>query len=295
MTAHPDRLQQALGRLQAGLETKRKKPQSKAEPSITPSAVVLPSKIVQLPLWGEERRGVPNDLVRSALFTVGNKSHKRAYLKEAVIAALGDIQISYTGEELRQDDEDVFLQILHLSRTAPLGTHIDFTAYSMLQSLSWTTDGRAYDRLKRSLIRLKATSLTVSNADRGYAGSLIRTFEWQDPAGTQSRMWRVCLESKIIALFGRTAYSQVIWEQRLQLGPVAKWLHSFYFTHADPFPMKAQTLRTLCGSAVKDLFKFRQNLKSALDELVTVGFLVSWQIDRQDNVHVERVQRASLR
>jgi hypothetical protein len=283
-----DPLKQALARIEARQNAKPKTPLVVAQDA-------APAKVVQLPLWGEDRRGVPNDLVRSALFTVGNKSQKRTYLKEAVIAALGEVQITYTGEELRQDDEDVFLQILHLSRTVPLGQHIDFTAYSLLQALGWTTDGRAYDRLKRSLVRLKATSLSVSNATRGYAGSLIRSFEWQNQDNEQGRMWRICLESKIIALFGHTTYSQIIWDQRQRLGPLAKWLHSFYFTHADPFPMKTQTLRTLCGSVVKDLFKFRQNIKSALQELVDVGFLVSWEIDRNDNVHVERVPKLALR
>lgn len=283
-----DMLKQALDRIQARQRAKPKK-----------SAVLPPQTIftqaVQLPLWGEDRRGVPNVIVRSALFTVGNKNQKRNYLKEAVIAALGDVQITYTGEELRQDDEDVFLQILHLSRSVPLGEPIDFTAYSMLQSLGWTTDGRAYDRLRRSLTRLNATSLNISKADQGYAGSLVRSFAWKEPDNNTGRMWRVCLETKIIALFGRTSYSQIIWDQRKQLGPLAKWLHSFYFTHADPFPMKTMTLRTLCGSAVKDLFKFRQNIKHALQELVLVGFLVSWDIDQKDNVHVKRVPKSALR
>ncbi len=286
--AQTDPLQRKLKQAEKSLKEKisrREKTATQAAASPTAKS----ASVVQLPLWGEERRGVPNDLVRSALFTVGNKRNKRSYLKEAIIAALGDVRITYTGEELRQDDEDVFLQILHLARLTPLGELVEVTAYALLKSLGWPTDGRTYARLKKSLIRLKATSLSVSNGPRGYSGSLIRSFEWRDMEHQQSRTWKICLEPRIIALFGHVAYTQIVWEQRQQLGPLAKWLHSFYFTHANPYALKVKTLKTLCGSTVKDLYKFRQNLKNALAELENVGFLDSWRIDQNDNVHVVRI------
>jgi hypothetical protein len=248
------------------------------------------AKVLQLPIWPEERRGVPNDLVRSALFTVGNHRKQREYRKNHLIAALGDISIVYTGEEILQDDEDVFLQLAHLARLTPLGHTVEFTAHAMMKSLNWSTDGRAYERLRDCISRLSATGIEVRNENRGYSGSLVRDFAWQDMSGKSSRRWKVRLEPRIIALFGKVAYTSIDWEQRLQLGYLAKWLHSFYYTHANPYPMKPATLRKLCGSATRDLSKFRQLLRSALDELKSVGFLSAWHIDpKTDLVHVSRV------
>jgi hypothetical protein len=250
--------------------------------------------VLQLPIWPEERRGVPNDLVRSALFTVGNHRKKREFRKNHLIAALGDISIMYTGEELRQDDEDVFLQLAHLARLTPLGHTVEFTAHAMMKSLGWSTDGRAYERLRDCISRLSATGIEVRSDNRGYSGSLVRDFAWQDLSGRSSRRWKVRLEPRIIALFGKVAYTSIDWQQRLQLGYLAKWLHSFYYTHAHPYPMKVATLRKLCGSGTRDLSKFRQLLRSALDELKSVEFLSTWHIDsKTDLVHVTRLAALS--
>lgn len=267
---------------------------SQEKPKADEPPLPATAKVLQLPIWPEERRGVPNDLVRSALFTVGNHRKKREYRKNYLIAALGDISIVYTGEELRQDDEDVFLQLVHLARLSPLGHTIEFTAHAMMKSLAWSTDGRAYERLKDCISRLSATGIEVRNETRGYSGSLVRDFAWQDMSGNSSRRWKVRLEPRIIALFGKVAYTSIDWEQRLQLGYLAKWLHSFYYTHANPYPMKAATLRKLCGSATRDLSKFRQLLRSALDELIAVGFLSDWNIDpKSDLVYVTRMTALS--
>ena len=69
----------------------------------------------RLPIWNDDKRGAPNEIVRSALFNARNKNQKRGYLKNIEIAIIGDGSIKYTGEELRQDDETVWLQIFAFS------------------------------------------------------------------------------------------------------------------------------------------------------------------------------------
>ncbi|WP_295580112.1 plasmid replication initiator TrfA [uncultured Lamprocystis sp.] len=250
----------------------------------------IENNVIQLPFWPEQRRGVPNDLVRGALFTVGNVRVKRSFLKNSLIATLSGIEIRYTGEELRQDDQDVFLQIVHLARLVPLGSPVTFTAHAMLQSLKWHPNVRSYTRLRDTITRLKATGLEVRGDQRGYSGSLIRDFTWKnDVTGDSSRVWGVRLEPEIAALFNHVAYSQIEWEQRLALGHLAKWLHSFYHTHRRPLAVKVDTIRRLCGSATKDLSKFRQLLRDALQELLTITFLTDYTIDpERDLVHVVR-------
>lgn len=251
---------------------------------------IAETRILQLPIWPEQRRGVPNDLVRGALFTVGNVRIKRNFLKNSLIATLSGLEIRYTGEELRQDDQDVFLQIVHLARLVPLGAPVTFTAHAMLQSLKWHPNVRSYTRLRDTITRLKATGLEVRGDQRGYSGSLIRDFSWKDDStGNNSRVWGVRLEPEIAALFNHVAYSQIEWEQRLALGHLAKWLHSFYHTHRRPVAIRVDTIRRLCGSATKDLSKFRQLLRDALQELRAITFLTDYAIDpERDLVRVVR-------
>lgn len=250
----------------------------------------------QLPMWPRDVRGLPNAFARSALFGVANiRKGARGHLKRHPVAALKGITIQYTGEELRQDDEDVFLQILHLARTQALGESVRFSAYSMLTELGWTRNTGSYKRLADSLDRMKASAVAVtvecaSGARENYTGSLIRAFRWRESStDAPLRMWEILLEPEIVALFNPQSYTRLDWSLRMKLPPLAKWLHTFYHSHETPFPCKVETLHRLTASDAAKLFQFRYKLRKALDLLVERGFLLSANIDLQsDLVTVER-------
>ena len=91
-------------------------------------------------------------------------------------------------------------------------------------------------------------------------------------------------------LYGQ-GHTYIDLEQRQALGQnnLAKWLHGFYSSHADPFGYKAETLQRLCGSTVERLGDFRKLLSKALDKLVEVGAIIRWRIDNgTDIVTVEK-------
>ena len=55
---------------------------------------------------------------------------------------------------------------------------------------------------------------------------------------------------------------------------------------------KVETIKTLCGSRIGVLAKFRYKLREALALLVEVGFIVSYDIDsRTDILNVVRAPR----
>src|SRR5713226_8429515 len=66
----------------------------------------------QLPLWPEPARGVPNDILRSALFAA-IQGKGREYFKHKLLASYDGVQIRYTGEQLDQSDLDVWGQAIH--------------------------------------------------------------------------------------------------------------------------------------------------------------------------------------
>lgn len=263
-------------------------------PRLTPLAAE--SQDDGLPLWPQSHRVLPNALARSALFNVTNlrSGGERAYFNRATIASSKGISIEYTGQELRQDDEDVFLQVLHLAKEQKLGEDIRFTANSMIVSLGWSRNSESYARLSACMIRLKATALVLTVDQPGnsmsFAGSLLGEFSWREKgSGDPLSDWSVSLEKNIVKLFAPDAYSLIHWQTRLDLPPLAKWLHSYYSTHRDPFPHKVETLHKLTASGSKGLPQFRQKLKAALAQLVDCGFLLSAYIDpKSDLVIVER-------
>jgi hypothetical protein len=252
-------------------------------------AVPLP---VQLPLWAESRRGLPNTLARCALFTARGKYEAREVFKTKMIASVEGTRIYFSGEELRQDDQDVFLQLVHMARDEDLGAVSVITGYAVLSELGWGSGGLSYQRLKESVMRLRAGLVIVerpakdepSKVDdtKGFTGNLIKVFDWH------GETWNLALDPRLVKLFGAKDHTWIVWEQRKKLNPLAKWLHSFYSTHDEPFAYTVERLRELCGSTVAELKHFRAKLKKALDELVKHEFLLKWEIDKSDKVTVKR-------
>lgn len=253
----------------------------------------------QLPFWGNAQRGLPNSLARGSLFTSVRDNGTREYFDSSPIASLSGIEVLYRGQELRQDDASVFMTILHLARTLPLGQEVAFTAYSMLKELGWSINSKEYQHLRTCIERLSATNVSVV-ADKGrtgYGGSLVRQFMWRDEQGTQLPHWKVWLEPQIVKLFGEQAFTIFEWGQRRLIGgraSLALWLHSFLCTHAEPIPMPVAKYHQLAGSKSKNLFHFRARLIQALQKLKEINFLGNYKIDN-DVVYVYRTRRLAAR
>lgn len=205
----------------------------------------------QLPLWQEPVRGVPNGVLRSALFGA-IKRGKRRFMELEPIACLKGVSIIYTGPRLDQSDLDVWQGALHLARTVKLGNQIEFTEKGFLRLIgrggpNGHNIGKS-DRewLRKVLARLTATAVEVSQGPCTYCGSLIDEY-FRDNISSR---YVVILNPRMKALFNRDSYTRVDWGIRHALigHPLAQWLHGFYSTHAAPIPYKVETLHRLCGS-----------------------------------------------
>lgn len=250
----------------------------------------------QLPLWGDDYRGLPNSIVRGALFSARDWDCPREYYENYKIPSLSNIDGLYRGQELRQDDASVFMQLLHIAREVPLGFVVEFTGRQMLLDLGWTVGAKGYDRLRDCIDRLTATSVKLSmqqrDIDVGYGGSFVRNFRWTTDAGEPLPRWQVWLEPEIISLFKPDTYTLLEWQQRKKLNnrsPLTLWLHSFLATHRHPLPLTIAKYAELSNSVVSDMKYFRQALLRSLQRLVDIEFLTSFEIKpRSGLVHVTR-------
>ena len=240
--------------------------------------------VVQLPLWPEPKRGAPNSFIRSALFAA-IQSKDRQYMKEALLASQDGIVIKYTGEQLNQSDLDVWETIVHLAREQPLGTFCSFTAHGLLKALGLPTGNSQHKQLHSTIIRLTACAVEVTHEGKTYFGPLIKSGAKDD----MTRHYGVELNKGIIRLFGENQWTALDWQQRQDLRgqPLAQALHAFYSSHRQPFAVKLETLKAYTGSRNKQTASFKRQLKTALQELVDVGFLVSFELDGS-LVHVRR-------
>jgi len=234
-----------------------------------------------LPFWPEEVRSVPNAVLRGALFTV---SKERAVLKDLThIASVDGIEIRAKNDRLNQIDLDLWEMLLHLQRLQPLGNRVEFSAGSMLKALGRTTGGKDHQSLDNALARLIGSVVEIkwTKERKAFAGALVSSFFRDDETGR----YVVKFNQEMAILYGQ-GHTYIDWEQRQALGQnsLAKWLHGFYSTHANPYSYKVETVQKLCGSTVERLSDFRKLLRSALGKLVEIGAIDEWTIDADSDL-----------
>jgi len=247
--------------------------------------------IVQLPLWPEPKRGAPNSFIRSALFAA-IQSKDRKFMKEAVLASQDGITVKFTGEQLNQADLDVWETIVHLAREQPLGTVACFTAHGLLKALGMSTGNSQHKLLHSTIIRLTACAVEVTHQGKTYFGPLIKSGAKDEI----TRHYAVELNKGIIKLFGENQWTALDWQQRQELRghPLAQALHAFYSSHREPYAVKLQTIQAYTGSRNKQLASFKRQVRTALNELVKAGFLVSFDFDG-DLIRVVRYKTSAIK
>jgi hypothetical protein len=245
--------------------------------------------VVQLPLWPDAVRGIPNSVLRSALFGA-IKRGRRAFLQGEKIASIDGIDILQTGPRLDQADLDVWEQCLHLAREQALGTRIHFSAYGFLKAIGRTYGGKNVEWLKNALRRLSASVVEIKSGKHAYFGPMLHHGARDDETG----QYVIEINPAIIHIYGTDGWTAEQWSERMVLKgqPLAQWLHGFYSTHVAPHSYKVETLHRLCGSETKQQFHFRAELRQALDALADVSGW-DWRIDEKDLVHIEKTPTPS--
>jgi len=266
-----------------------------------------------LVLWPDCERGIPNEFVRCALFAAKNRKEKREVYRASeplTITIIGGGKVIFIGEELRQDDEIVWLQLVNMSKKLRSGV-VSFTPYSFLKEIKWPTNGDSYNRLLISIRRLATCGIEVfsNRFDKGISTKLIAKYEY---GNNNDCLWKVQVFSKedqLLFLFDKL-YSRLDWETHLALPQgVSTWLHSFFSSHREPFGHKIETLANGAGltldidddeqmdDAVRTakrkerIREAKKIIKRSLEALKTNGFLESFEISSTGLVRVVRASR----
>jgi len=234
------------------------------------------SKVYQLPLWTEPTRGIPNPVLRGALFAAVQGKNRSVFQRELLACQKG-LQIRFTGIQLDQSDLDVWEQALHLARLHPLGTRCEFSAYGFLKALGRKSGKSEHEWLKNSFARLMGcgVELTDQLERKTYGGSLLE-FMRDDLSGR----YVVIFNPKILTFY-EGGWTAIDWQDRQQLRgkPLALWLHGYLATHAKPYPIKIETIRSFSGSGNKQIKSFKRSLVAALNELKSIDFIRDFDFD----------------
>ena len=247
------------------------------------------SKVYQLPLWPEPARGIPNPVLRGALFAAVQGKNRAVFQRELLACQKG-LQIRFTGIQLDQSDLDVWEQALHLARHHPLGSRCEFSVYGFLKALGRKTGKSEHEWLKNSFARLMGCGVELTNQQerKTYGGSLLEFLRDDD-----SGRYVVIFNPKILTLY-EGGWTAIDWQARqlLRGKPLALWLHGYLASHAKPYPIKIETLRAFSGSNNKAVRFFKRKLIAALNELKEIQFIRDYAFE-DENVIINKPPTAS--
>ncbi len=278
-------LRQQLERLEARFERMEKDPFREGFQDLSPSRQ---RQVIQQSLsLTPPKEGVPNSMLRGALFAAIQGKDRR-YLHRSFLATQKGLSIRFTGMQLDQSDLDVWEHAVRLARQHPLGTRCYFAGKAFLKGIGRSVGKTNVEWLKDALARLAGCAVEMTYRRKTYGGSLLEFIREED-----TNRYVLVLNATIMSLYS-AGWTEIDWEQRklLKRKPLALWLHGFYASHAAPHPLKIETIHRLCGSHTQVMRKFKQNLIEALEELVKVEAIVSFEI-KDGLVSVERAPSSS--
>lgn len=213
-----------------------------------------------LPHWPATAMPAPNCFLRTSLFGVFPERARKFVHNEAVSAPAG-IEIRFTGEQLNQDDLDFFIRLVQLTRLSEKKSISEY-ALLRLQEITDSKSNRTATRLK--IDRLAKATIQIDFEGGHFVGSLLsEAFREKN-----IKKWFLTLNPTIVCLFSPSTFSLLDWGIREELRgkQLALWLFGFFFSHREPFPVKIETIRRLCGSS-SEIPRFRQSLRTALEQV----------------------------
>lgn len=243
------------------------------------------AKLIQLPIWPEMVRAVPNSVLRGSLFAAIHGRYAKQCKRE-VLHNSEQLKIVYTGERLTQADLDVWEYSLHLARQQCLGHKIYFSERSFLKGLGRNTGKKDHEWLKNVFAKLGASWTEISHNGKTYCGGLLEEAYRDDDTDN----YVLIINPKMARLYD-AGHTYIQWEERQKIGnlkPLALWLHGYIGTHAKWYPHKVKTLKDLSGSETRQLKHFKQSLKTALDHLKKLKIINDFRIDEKNLVYLTR-------
>lgn len=151
------------------------------------------------------------------------------------------------------------------------------------------------EKAEECLTRLQATAMQFISERVGQleSVSLIGRFRVLD-RGKRSSRCEVIIDKEMVLLFAGEHYSKFVWEKYRKLSPTARRLFDYFGSHREPYPMKLDTFKMMCGSESDRLKKWREQVNKACAELKDSGLIHSAWIDK-DRIHCKRTNDAAER
>lgn len=242
------------------------------------------AEVVQLPLWGEVERAIPNHIARSSLFAPIARGRRKLHDK-ALLISRSDARMFYSGKQLDEADCDVYMQFLHEAKQVPLGEPVTINRAEFLRKIGRNTGKSAYTWLHESIERLCFAMLSIETkkyeigtTPRSRILHLIDGFD-HDP---ETDTYILKIDPRLQVMFGHSEYALIDWEKRLQIShriDLAKRLQRLVATSNDRMQhYSLDYLKEVCCHEGR-MRDFKSALSEALEELERLHIIKNHRIE----------------
>lgn len=235
---------------------------------------------VYLPLWQAGTFALPNALIRSGLFSVASKPVTDD--TERTIGTQGATAIKLAGC-LLDYDRQVFAAVLSLAKDSPLAEAdspwIQVSYWEMAQAMGVPYGTTVQAAIRKSLNRLNSARIRIRVNKLDIKLSQLVEIEFKKVAKRKSSKASKTEEpaaageeiafrvpQPVAELFGHAAWTKVPAFALTGYSGLARWLATYYSSHAKPYAVSLEDMLGFTGSTCA-MPEFKRRLKLALEKL----------------------------
>ncbi len=244
------------------------------------------SNIAFLPIFPDELASVPMHVARSGVFGPSGEDDGGRYYHDAPFYKDDKIVLKFSGHSLNQDDADVFMAVLRLTKGGKAGMdgRIRTMRAYLVDELGWPRSGKNYGRLLSSLKRLTESLFYYETLNKDSSAPVerskpLRMFEY-DQNGDYLMLW---IPKESMMLFEHNGFLN--WEKRLSIAPrngLAKaiQLYTAGLVDVKEVRMPLSELKVITRSKSPES-KYRISVQRAFEELERVNVLENTWIRKE--------------
>ncbi|CAJ4306325.1 trfA family protein [Burkholderia pseudomallei] len=231
-------------------------------------------------------RAMPNHIARSSLFAPLSKTHQRRFLNDYILVSRRDVEIKFTGVQLDESQADVWMQLMYIASSSPIGEPFDVRSASILEAMGRQIGGAEYRWLRRAMEALYKATLIIDVVNKYRIGDgdsdgdgirMIDRFKYD----ASRKQYTLVIDPRWVAMYSNQEFARIDWEKRLAIKrgqDMAKTLQRLVATSADKVQRYGLDWLKAKLQYTSPLRKFRTALCAALAELERVEVIAAAHI-----------------
>jgi hypothetical protein len=207
-----------------------------------------------------------------ALFGFGRGARQRFDAK--VLETYRGGNITYSGPELRQDDQSVLLGLVYYIKDTLIADEIKFSPREFCRFIGWSGCSTDVTKLRDCLERMTEAHLRITfGGNKGGMFSLVSQFTWDGDK------WSVWLAPTLRRLFEDGTTFLPIEERAALTDGLQTWLAGFLRAQSDVSTFGTDDLHKFSGTGAS-IKEFGRQLRDTMDRLQEVGVVKGFDFGR---------------